>query len=295
VTVITKPAVATATPPSAKLDVAIYFATTIAGGSSGSAALDEAAANSGADSDLKRMETALGQLFGRAGIGLGTVRYTLLPADVLATYATGVDIDQGGACGPLAQLLKHAAPGNTLNIFFVSSLKAGGLQGSDAVVGVDGTIPGPSTIGGTVASGAAVATLDLRAGTATAACTGPFDLRCGADETAYIIAHEAGHFLGLYHVTEAEGTLFDPLGDTATCACSSCATMDARPRCADAKPPPPSGLEHLMTVAECSVGPTECGGGTNLMFWRLESASKGLLTPEQQSVLRANPLVQIIP
>ena len=300
VTVITKPTVAAAIPATGKLDVAIYFATTIAGGTAGAAPLDANRANAGDDQDLNRMVTALGLLFGQGGITLGNVNYTLLPPDVLATYTTGVSIDEGGACGDLAQLLKLAEPGHTLNIFFVSSLKASGLQGNQEVVGVDGTIPGPSTIGGTVASGAAVATLNLRANTGMADCQTPLNglaslnLRCGADETAYIIAHEAGHFLGLYHVTEAEGTLFDPLSDTATCPCSTCATTATdRAFCADATPAPPAGTEHPMEFAECNQA--GCGGGTNLMFWSLGSSSQGLLTPQQQSVLQANPLIQIVP
>ena len=292
VTVITKPTAGGAIQASGKLDVAIYFATTVAGG--GAAPLDADKANAGTDPDLKRMETALGKLFAQANIQLGAVKYTLLPADVLATYATGVDIDQSGACAPLAQLLRSSDPGNTLNIFFVSAFRVSGLQGGNTVVGVDGTIPGPSSIGGTVASGAAVATLDLRARSGTAVCSDPnLNLQCGADTTAYIIAHEAGHFLGLYHVIEAEGTLFDPISDTATCPCSTCASATSRAHCADASPRPATGTEHLMTVAECSQAQTACGGGTNLMFWRLDSSSSvGLLTDQQNSVLRANPLIQ---
>ncbi len=292
VTVITKPMVGGAIPTSGTLDVSIYFATTNAGGAAGSAPLDAVIANQGTDTDLNRMVTSLGQLFAQANVTIGSVKYTPLP-DVLATYATGVDIDQSGACGPLSQLLKFAAPGNTLNIFFVSSFRASGLPSGQSIVGIDGTIPGPSTIGGTVASGAAVSTLNIRAGTGTAACTGPFNLNCGADETAYIIAHEAGHFLGLYHVTEAEGTLFDPLADTATCACSACAPLASRSRCADASPTPVNAYQ--MKVTDCSQVSTTCGEGTNLMFWQLGATSAGTLTLEQQSVLRANPLIQNVP
>lgn len=282
VTVITRPGVAGGAdviPASGRLDVAVYFATTVP-------SLNADTANAGGDPDLKRMETALGTLFAQAGIALGAVKYTLLPADVLATYATGVNIDPSGACAPLAQLLKHADAGNTLNIFFVSTFVESGQGGT---IGIDGTIPGPASIGGTVASGAAVAAFDLRSGSGTPACSGPFSLACGADTTAYIIAHEAGHFLGLYHTVESEGTLFDPLDDTLTCVCSVCATTATRANCGTAT------LPHRMGVAECSQAPpaTACGGGTNLMFWVLDqSLSQGVLTDQQKRVMRANPLVQ---
>jgi hypothetical protein len=112
--------------------------------------------------------------------------------------------------------------------------------------------------------------------------------------TAYIIAHEAGHFLGLYHVTEAEGTLFDPLNDTATCACSACATPVTRAQCADATPSPVRARQ--MGFSDCNRDQTGCGGATNLMFWTLDIPdSVGLLTEQQASVLRANPLVQTTP
>jgi hypothetical protein len=288
VTVITKPTVGGAIPASGKLDVAIYFATTIAGGPAGAAQLDADLANQRKDPDLERMVATLGQIFAQAGIVIGNVRYALLPADVRATYATGVDIDQSGACGPLSQLLKSAEAGDTLNVFFVSAFHATGQQSGAKVVGIDGTIPGPATIGGTVASGAAVTTQDLRFGTGTADCSGPLNLQCGADTTAYIIAHEAGHYLGLYHVTEADGALFDPLGDTATCLCSLCrAPLSAQCTTSGA---------HRMSAAECTRGATECGGGENLMFWVLDTQrSLGSLSAQQQSIIRANPLVQIVP
>jgi hypothetical protein len=298
VTVITKQAPGGALPAAGGLDVVIYFATNAAGdGRPGSTSpLSAAEANAGRDTDLNRMRQTLGTLFAGAGITLRSVTYVDLPAGIQSRYAAGVDIDDSGPCSDLAQLFKSAAPGNTLNIFFVRSLIVGDLGSGNEVVGVDGTIPGPATVGGSVGSGAAVATLDLRRTTNAAGSslcpTGSFDaIRCGPDVTAYIIAHEAGHFLGLYHVTESEGTAFDPLLDTPMCPCLRCASV--RSQCASAIPAP-SGTPHQMSVAECSspTSPTTCGGGDNLMFWLLESGSRGVISPEQGRVMRANPLVQ---
>ncbi len=288
VTVITKPTAAGTIPATGTLDVAVYFAVATAQDSAGTD-IPLSAATAASDTDLVRMETALKTIFSNAGITVRNITYKDLPASVQATYATGVNVDETGACGELPQLLKLAEPGNTLNIFLVSSFQSADLQGSQRIVGVDGTIPGPSTIGGTIASGAAVQTQDLRFGRTS--CNGELNLGCGADKTAYIIAHEAGHFLGLYHVTEPSGTFFDPLDDTAPCSCSTCKAPDATDRCADASPRPAINTEHQMTIAECTQS-TSCGGGDDLMFWLLGQGSLGTLTSQQQRVIRANPLVQ---
>ncbi|OFX20418.1 MAG: hypothetical protein A2V77_02730 [Anaeromyxobacter sp. RBG_16_69_14] len=289
VTVITKPTEAGAIPATGTLDVAIYFVVATAEDSSGTDR-ELSAAAAASDPDLGRMATTLRTIFSNAGVTVGSITYKDLPESVRAAYATGVNVDEAGACGELSQLLKLAEAGNTLNIFFVSSFQATGLAENQLIVGIDGTIPGPSTIGGTIASGAAVTTHDLRFGSAH--CNGDPNLDCGADLTAYIIAHEAGHFLGLYHVTESGGTLFDPLDDSAPCPCSTCKAASATDRCSDAIPPPATNTEHQMTVTECTAS-TSCSGGANLMFWLLDSqGSLGILTPQQQAVIRANPLVQ---
>jgi len=293
VTVITKPNANGAIPTSGKLDVNIYFATTQAPDQQTGVTTKPLSANTAStDPDLTRMVQTLGTIMSNAGITVNSVVFKDLPADVQARYATGVDVDQTGACGPLSQLLKFADKGNTMNIFFVSSFQATGLSAGNTVVGIDGTIPGPSTIGGTVASGAAVATHDLRFNSGTAACAGALSINCGADVTAYIVAHETGHFLGLYHVTESEGTFFDPLTGTPPCPCSTCKAATATDKCIDATPAPAAGTEHPMSVAECTVNTTTCGGGDNLMFWILETGSLGTLVDEQARVMRANPLIQ---
>jgi hypothetical protein len=292
VTVIAKLTAGSGIPASGGLDVKIYFATTKAPDQNGANTTPLLAANANADQDLIRMKQTLTSILAGAKITVNSVVYRDLPADVQTRYATGVNVDQSGACGPLSQLLKLSEPGNTLNIFFVSSFQSASLQPGQLVVGIDGTIPGPATVGGTVASGAAVATADLRAGkTACAASPNTLSINCGADETAYIIAHEAGHFLGLYHTTEAEGTLFDPLSLTPPCPCQTCAPLASRSKCVDSSPRPAAGAEHQMSVAECTVSQT-CGGGDDLMFWILDSGSLGTVLPEQAQVMRANPLVQ---
>jgi hypothetical protein len=297
VTVVLKGTPDGQTPASGGIDVTVWFATSTAplpprtGRPSSDAALSAAKANAGGDSDLLRMQQSLATVLAGAGLGLRSITYQDLPPEVQASYSGVVNVDDTGSCGSLANLFQHSTDGNRLNVFLVGALTSASLPSGQTIVGVDGTVPGPATIAGSMATGVAVGAQDLRANTSLCTGTTP-SMSCGADETAFVIAHEAGHYLGLYHTTEGTGTLFDPLGDTPACPCSRCAVASARSSCADASPPPASGHEHQMTTAECSAG-ASCGGADNLMFYLLNrSVSRPVLTAEQQRVARANPLVQ---
>ena len=90
-------------------------------------------------------------------------------------------------------------------------------------------------------------------------------------------AHEMGHWLGLFHTTEANGTYFDPLSDTAQCAISRDNDNDAK------------------------VYPEECEGygADNLMFWTAWSSSSQAagkkqenLSSEQQYILKYSPIAR---
>jgi len=193
----------------------------------------------------------------------------------------------------IAQSLPQGSWSFVVSDYLVPSFVSSDTVGGASIVGFDGTIPGPATVSQTLQAGVAVSIADLRAGAANCRpgslvldCGLSGALCCGADRTAYIAAHELGHFLGLYHTTDPDGTAFDSLSSTPTCACRSCA-RDAR-TCADASPRPAS--PHAMSAAECEAG-ASCGGGDNLMFWQLADASVGNLLDEQARVLRANPAV----
>ncbi len=292
VTVITKQAAGGAIPQSGSLDVVFYLATTK------TSKADQplpAAAGAPKDADLQRMASTFSSILLKAGITVH-VTWRDVPDGVKQKIdAAGVDVDESGACSPLSQLFTNSDPtAATLNIFLVSGFTSSALQPGTFIEGVDSTIPGPAGIGGTVASGAAVQTADLRSEVNPYSCglDSPVDFRsCGDDDTAYIAAHEAGHFLGLYHVTEAQGTSFDPLGDTLHCQCSSCNTTSER--CDGATPAPAPNAEHHVTVTECTQPDKGCGGGENLMFWLFDlGSSQGTLEAQQAKVMLANPLVQ---
>jgi hypothetical protein len=269
--VLTKPGVA---PSTGTIDVALY----LVGGSL-------TAAMAASDPALARMVQTLGQIYAGAGLCLGSVTAFDVPGWARTKYGSGLGVDDTSPCSDLDQMFTLAKSGNQLNLFLVNDLVAT-QQGGATVVGVDGTIPGPSTMGGTIHSGAAVSSADLR----ILGCGATVDFRnCGADEVAYIAAHEGGHWMGLYHTTEMTGDSFDPIADTSTCDCTKCAPQAAQANCAANNPT--TSTPTLMSTTSCTASST-CGGGDNLMFWILGSASKGALSSDQGQVVRANPLVR---
>jgi hypothetical protein len=248
------------------------------------------AASAATDPSVARMRATLATYLSRMGIALGAVSFADVAPAVKARYAAGVNADDAGPCGDLASLLRLAGPGNAMSLFLVDSYYS---SDPGTVVGLDGTIPGPATVGGTVASGATAAVENLWAGAATS-CGGTPDPRsCGADQVAYVIAHEMGHFLGLYHDSEWTGTLFDPVRDTPTCACRACAPASQVASCEAGVVTPTT---YVMTTTDCtrqlSDPANPCGGGDNLMFWALGARSEGTVTSEQSAIVRASPLVR---
>lgn len=256
------------------------------------------AASAATDESLVRLVGSLTRLLSRAGLTLQNVAFADVPAKVAEPLASGVHIDDSTACGELAQLFATAPPGRQINVFLVRSFVTSDSAAGTMIVGVDGTIPGPATFSPSLQGGVAVSTADLDHNSGKSYCQGSTEPQltcgsgaaggqcCGADITAYIVAHEIGHYLGLYHTTEAEGTQFDPLDDTPQCPCQSCAS--SRRQCTDS-PSPPS-TPHRMGVAECTAS-AQCGGGDNLMFWLLDDGAAGKVTSEQQKVMRANAIV----
>ena len=266
ITVITKPIA----PRAGSVNVSVYLATEAL-----------TARTAVASPSMHRFVNTVAGLYAQAGIGLDRVTIYDLPDWAKLRYASGVDAADTGPCSNLAQLLTLSRPANELAFFFVDAILVDG--GNFNVVGIDGSIPGPASLGGTIASGSVVTASDLGAGT----CGPVTDFaNCGADSVAYIAAHEGGHYMGLYHTTEATGDNFDPLRDTPTCTCSACFDAAHAALC--------EAYEWYKDAATCTqTRSSPCGGGNNLMFWVFDTTvPQGVLSPEQAKVMRANPLVQ---
>jgi hypothetical protein len=265
---------------------------------------------------IARWVRALSSYLANAGICLGTVTLRDLPAWAKARYAPAgvVDVSGGGlglppgetapGCDDLSQLFTAGvAPGRAVHLFLAEELVDPGSAGIGTTLGVDGSIPGPSGLPGTIHGGAVVGLFDfLGFDLAEGACASPGvpSLACGTDVLAYVAAHEAGHWLGLYHTTEWPGTTFDPLSDTPTCPCRRCAPLADRGRCAETGAQDPTPIE----AASCDApegeptggfgsGAADCGGASNLMFWQFDpERAGGRLSPQQGEVMRLNPAVR---
>ena len=164
------------------LDVNLYF--------SGASDMDAAAAPGSLF--IQGALTKLAEIYAQVNVTIGEVRYY----DIDEDYSTINSIEGPG--NELSQMFRESA-GNPqgLNYFFVDRFELQGMPGG-MIGGISGGLPGPPLRPGSARSGVAVAI--------TAAGGDP-------DVLAHVMAHEGGHFLGLFHVIEMMGGE-DPLEDT---------------------------------------------------------------------------------
>ncbi len=197
-----------------------------------------------------------------------------------------LDTNNNGQADELEDLfaLSGQAAAAGLSIFFVQEIDDGDGSDTSFIAGIAGGIPGPGPIRGTIQSGVAVTIGDSTIGPLTTAQL----LRRGRT-----MAHEVGHYLGLFHTTErcgADATVcesvpvpnvafnVDPLSDTPAC-----------PKSADADPPGPAGPDGNVDGDECLAF-----DGRNLMFWTQPTppSVRDQISADQTFVLQRNPMVQ---
>ncbi|MBU0552060.1 hypothetical protein KKF91_13980 [Myxococcota bacterium] len=235
-------------PTQGTLDVNFFFADL--GG------LDAASAPN--DRDLQAAIQVMREAYARQNISLAEISYCDLSGADARTFSVVDSVEgPGSELGRMFALSGDAARlgcrgERALNFFLVDEI-VGGRAGY-IILGIAGGIPGPPGISGTTHSGVAVT------------MTG---LRDNPRQVGMTMAHEGGHFLGLFHTTEAEGTAFDPLNDTPEC-------RNSRDRNGDG----------VVDDGECRGH-----GAENLMFWAASDAAEDV-SGEQGFVLTRNPAVQ---
>ncbi len=200
-----------------RLDLNVFFAP----------AITPSAATATADGDLQDILSRVDDLYAQQGIALGSIDFY----DVAS--ATYDDVTEAEFPGLLQ--LSSAAATPRMNYFFVRTAIGGGVLGIAAKIG-------GGTENGTAYSG--VMGLWIENPSASQ-----------RDLVARVMAHEMGHFLGLFHTTESDGTV-DFVDDTTACPATGC------------------------------TDPTE----KYLMHWQAISGAT-VITDGQGSVLRGHPLV----
>lgn len=157
---------------------------------------DSAAENS----RIIQMLEDLSTIYETTGLTIGEVRYFDTPDGTPLSIETNL-----GAESDLSQLFAVSAdapPG--INVFMVSTIVKTEVEDESTgiVLGIAGGIPGPPFLAhGSPHSGVALSWDDTGGGE--------------SDELLGLtLAHELGHYLGLYHTVEQDGTTFDPIEDT---------------------------------------------------------------------------------
>ena len=194
-------------------------------------------------------------IYAQIGVQLGDLTYIDVTGPDVARYTDLSESDLGSL---MRLSTSPDARDGAINLFFVHSISSAEVLGGYIILGESAGIPG-NPVRGSALSGVAITMAD-------------FPL--GLDDVAQTMAHETGHWLGLFHPTEADGSVFDPLPDTPEC-----------PRV-----PYDTNQDGIMEPQEC-VG----HGADNLMFWTSGSLATGsplpVLTPNQQFAVMRNPLV----
>ncbi len=200
------------------------------------------------DPDLREVINEFISEFAANGFYVGDIQFWALD-DGPSTISTA-DGNGNGQYDGMDQLFREVTAGlpeGYINVFFVRAI------GSAGILGIAGGIPGPP-INGTPHSGVIVSTLGGLSGLSSA------DKRMQGNT----MAHEMGHFYGLFHTTESSGNRFDPISDTPECGRSNDSNGDGK------------------------MSPAECAGadGDNLMFWQAPvSGLQTRLSLGQQYVL----------
>lgn len=201
------------------------------------------------------------RLFGKADINIGEIVIRELTGPE-ARRLSFIDLDddenRNGLPDEMEELFKMSSRADMrfLNVFFVNAIFPIGT------LGLSSSINGPA-MNGTALSGVLINTFGGFGNMSTA------DLQLQGET----IAHEAGHYLGLFHTTEKNGRVFDPFPDTPECNAEE---NDLN-------------LDGVLDADEC-----ENLDGPNLMFWLAAQYAQETISSMQNEEMIGHPLVQAV-
>ncbi len=201
---------------------------------------------------VRDLMTRMDDRFRKVGMRVGTVRehdVTGALRDELGVIETRPITDANGnlvdleveGLDALFELSAGLDDGG-LNLFLVSDM--------GDLLGISGGIPGSIGAHGTSMSGVAVAVDTV-----------------GLDAVDAVIQHEVAHQLGLFHTSEINGFVIEPLSDTPACELDRDDDGD-----------------FVLASSECRDA-----GADNLMFW---AGTGSELSPQQIEVLQRSPVLR---
>lgn len=196
------------------------------------------------DEDFQGVIAELQRVYAQAGIAVGRVRFLDVEGEVADRFTV---IREQSEVYELVKLSRQPGPDLadllSVNVFFIRGFAGTEMGGT---LGISSGIPGAGGLHGSASSGLVFSSSSLGS-------------RDGNRYVGQTLAHEIGHYLGLFHTTEVRNLGRDQLDDTPTCP-------------------------------EIGNGDPSCPDGTNLMFPIANWRENALLSTGQALILRANPL-----
>ncbi len=202
------------------------------------------------DPDFQAAVNKMKNIYAAVGIDVAPIEYRDVDEDLAIEFAAfnsdeySIEAVIGAAIGP--------APAAGVHMLFNDQLFTGD---GGALYGVSAGLPGPPALNDTAALGVFVAL-------ETHEVNGQLD----AVELGATMSHELGHYLGLFHISEADGSSHDPLNDTVECVDSN---------------------------GDGTISGVECGASaTNMMFWTSDpDYTQDQISPAQSWVIHRNPAI----